>query len=59
MKTVATNKRVYAHRAAVSAPAGQTVDHLNGNKADDRKQNLQVVSRAENVRRERKRAGKK
>ena len=37
-----------------------TVDHVSGNKSQNTKSNLQVVSRAENVKRENKRrAGKK
>ena len=37
-----------------------TVDHVSGNKSQNTKANLQVVSRAENVKRENKRrAGKK
>lgn len=51
-------KVVYSHRKAAGITGkgpNVTADHLNGKTADNRKKNLQVVSRAENARREQKR----
>ena len=40
----------YLHRLVVGAPAGMEVDHINGDKLDNRRANLRVCSRAENMR---------
>lgn len=37
------------HRAIVGAQAGQDVDHINGNGLDNRRENLRVCSRAQNL----------
>lgn len=41
---------VKMHRMAINAPPGVHVDHINGNKLDNRKSNLRLASRAENNR---------
>lgn len=38
----------YLHRAVMSAPRGLMVDHINGDKLDNRKSNLRLVTRSQN-----------
>lgn len=50
------NGYLYAHRVIYEAargpiPAGLEIDHVNGNKADNRARNLEAVTHAENVQR--------
>lgn len=41
-------KLIYMHREIMNAPEGKEVDHINGNRLDNRRENLRIVSRQEN-----------
>jgi len=43
------------HREITNAPDGMEVDHLNFNTLDNRRKNLEVVTKAENLKRRRNR----
>lgn len=44
------NKRmVYLHRLIIGAKDGENVDHINGDKFDNRKSNLRIVTQAQNL----------
>lgn len=43
------DKMFYMHRVIMEAPAGKEVDHINGNKLDNRKENLRVIDKLENM----------
>jgi len=38
------------HRVIMNTPEGMETDHINGNRLDNRRQNLRICTRAENVR---------
>lgn len=42
-------KIIYMHRFIIAAGAGQTVDHINGNRLDNRKENLRICTIGENL----------
>lgn len=42
-------KFVYLHRLIGGAERGQDIDHINGNRLDNRRANLRVVSRGQNL----------
>ena len=43
-------KQIALHRIVLNNPDGLQVDHINGNRLDNRKENLRVCTCAENVR---------
>jgi hypothetical protein len=47
----------YMHRMIMLPDAGQPVDHVNGNKLDNRRRNLRVVNMSENQANSKSRAG--
>ena len=47
---VGNNKHLRMHRILLNAPDGIEVDHINGNRLDNRKCNLRLATRAENGR---------
>jgi len=44
------HREVYMHRAIMEPPKGMVVDHINHEKADNRRSNLRVCTQLENVR---------
>lgn len=43
-------RKIYLHRQIMDAPAGVDVDHINGDRLDNRRENLRLASRSENLR---------
>lgn len=41
-------KAIYMHREILGFPSGQDVDHVNGNRLDNRRENLRAASRSQN-----------
>lgn len=41
-------KRAALHRLVLGSPVGEDVDHINGDRLDNRKNNLRICSRAQN-----------
>ena len=48
--------KVFLHREILQAPKGVEVDHINGDPLDNRRQNLRLCSRSENMRNARRRS---
>ena len=46
-------KIILMHRVLLSAPKGKVVDHINNDSLDNRKNNLQICSQLENLRKKR------
>ena len=49
-KGVKMSKRISMHRLITNAPKGMDVDHINGIRLDNRRENLRLCTRAENCR---------
>lgn len=43
-------KRIWMHRFIIDAPSEMFTDHINGNKLDNRRENLRLCTKAENSR---------
>lgn len=50
IRTDEKKKGVYMHRLLIDAPSGSLVDHINGDRLDNRLVNLRLASRSENGR---------
>jgi HNH endonuclease len=50
------NKCGLMHRYLTNCPKGLTVDHINNNRADNRLENLEIVTQSENTTRRHERA---
>jgi hypothetical protein len=50
-------KVVFMHRLIMDPPPGKVIDHVNGNKQDNRRRNLRECTQAENLRNSRKGRG--
>jgi len=42
-------KTIYMHREIMNCPDGKEVDHANNNKLDNRRENLRVCTKQENI----------
>lgn len=51
------NTTLYMHRLILGAPSGADVDHINNDGLDNRRANLRLASRSQNLANTRKRAG--
>ena len=54
IRGVGNDKMVKMHRLVMKPKNGEDVDHINGNSLDNRKQNLRLCSRGQNVSNKRK-----
>ena len=49
VRTTINGKRVYLHRLIMNPPKGKVIDHKNGNKLDNRRENLRICEVRENI----------
>lgn len=52
-----TRQRLYFHRCLLNAPANLTVDHINGDPLDNRRENLRLATQAQQNANQRKSRG--
>ena len=52
--TLSYAKYLYTSHYQCDVPIGEEIDHINGDKTDDRIENLQKISKAYNIRKDRK-----
>lgn len=45
-----SNRQAHLHREILNAPKGMCIDHINGDKLDNRKSNLRLCTNQENIR---------
>ena len=55
VKGTGRSKTVLMHRLIMDAQPGEVVDHINGDKLDNRKTNLRIVTQSQNIRLAKKR----
>lgn len=48
-KTERGRRTIFMHRLVVSVPKGMETDHINGNRADNRKCNLRICTHRQNI----------
>lgn len=48
-------KKIYMHRLIMKTPAGMETDHINGNKLDNRRCNLRICTKSNNMKNIKKR----
>ena len=49
IRATVNQKTVLLHRLIMNAPKGMEIDHVNGDKVDDRKSNLRICTHQQNV----------